>query len=145
MIRGIGVDIVQINRFERWKQFSPEQLGTLFSVQEIKDCRADDATLLTDKLAARFAAKEAFYKALSAVCVAYNLTQKTATLRSLCPYIEVHYGTWGLPVLQIAWKELERQINVTFPQLNVHLTLSHEREMAIAFVVIEELACSANK
>jgi phosphopantetheine--protein transferase-like protein len=144
MIRGIGVDIVQIARFDRWKQFSSEQLSKIFSVQEIKDCRSDD-TLLVDKLAVRFTAKEAFYKALSTVCVSYGLTQTTATLRSLCPYIEVRYGTWQIPVLHIAWKEIEQHLGLIFPPLNVHLTYSHERDMAVAFVVIEEMSCSAKK
>lgn len=144
MIRGIGVDIVQIDRFERWKNFSSEQLSKIFSSQEIKDCRSDDA-FLPDKFAVRFAAKEAFYKALSTVCVSYELTQTTASLRSLCPYIHVCYGTWQIPVLHIAWEEIEQHLGVTFPPLKVHLSYSHERDMAVAFVVIEETLCSAKK
>jgi holo-[acyl-carrier protein] synthase len=146
MIRGIGVDIVAIKRFERWKQFPPERLNTIFSVQEISDCRADDQTLIIEKLAARFAAKEAFYKALSAVCVSYGLTKNTFSLRSLCLHVEVRYGTWGVPVAKVEWGALERLVGACVPPVNVHLSLSHERDMAVAFVVVEEeISCSVKK
>ena len=138
MIRGIGVDVVAINRFERWKQFPPERLSTIFSAQEVSDCRANDTTLLIDKLAARFAAKEAFYKALSAVCVSYGLTSTTFSLRSLCPHVEVRYGTWGIPVLQVDWAGVERLVGARVPRVDVHVSLSHEGDTAVAFVVIEE-------
>jgi holo-[acyl-carrier protein] synthase len=139
MIRGIGVDIVSIQRFERWKHFPSERLNTIFSAQEIGDCRADDKTLLIDKLAARFAAKEAFYKALSAVCVSYGFTATTFSLRSICPIVEVRYGMWGVPVLQVAWERIEQIMGARVSRVDVHLSLSHERDMAIAFVVVEEM------
>ncbi|MFA6263394.1 MAG: holo-ACP synthase [Candidatus Babeliales bacterium] len=138
MIRGVGVDIVSIQRFQRWKTFPPERLNTIFSAQEISDCRADDKTLLSDKLAARFAAKEAFYKALSVVCVSYGLTATTFSLRSICTHVEVRYGTWGVPVLHVAWDRIEQIMGARVPRVDVHLSLSHERDMAVAFVVLEE-------
>jgi holo-[acyl-carrier protein] synthase len=138
MIRGIGVDIVAIQRFQRWKTFPSERLNTIFSAQEISDCRADDKSLLIDKLAARFAAKEAFYKALSAVCVSYGLTATTFSFRSICPHVEVRYGMWGVPVLQVAWERIEQLMGARVPRVDAHLSLSHERDAAVAFVVLEE-------
>ena len=55
-IFGIGVDVVDLARFERTLERTPELRDRLF--------RPDEAGLTLERLAVRFAAKEAFVKAL---------------------------------------------------------------------------------
>ena len=64
MIQAIGVDLVEIKRFERWHSYSDTTLKRIFSQQEIEYARAEPR-LSAQRLAARFAVKEAAYKALS--------------------------------------------------------------------------------
>lgn len=58
MIVGIGVDVVDVARFEATLARTPALRGRLFTAAE--------STLATESLAARFAAKEAVAKALGA-------------------------------------------------------------------------------
>ena len=57
-IWGVGVDVVDLARFERTLERTPELRSRLFTPAE--------AALTVERLAARFAAKEAFVKALRA-------------------------------------------------------------------------------
>lgn len=135
MIYGIGTDIVLIDRFNQWASYSPERLAKIFALEELKDC-CINGVLIPEKLAARFAAKEAFYKALSAALVQLGLTGQTFSLLFTCPHVMITSGTWQVPVLQVNWAGLEEKIGATLPKLSVHLSLSHEKTAAIAFVVI---------
>jgi holo-[acyl-carrier protein] synthase len=64
MIRGIGVDIIEIERIRESIQSQGEQfLGKVFTAQEIAYCSAKHNS--AQHYAARFAAKEAVSKALS--------------------------------------------------------------------------------
>jgi holo-[acyl-carrier protein] synthase len=62
MIAGIGIDIVDISHFERiLKRHKKRFLKRIFTKDELKDCRGKSKI---PRLAARFASKEAFLKAL---------------------------------------------------------------------------------
>lgn len=137
MITGIGVDIVNVSRFQSLATASQERLLRVFSSEELVDCIKPDKTYDLAKLAARFAAKEAFYKALSASLVHLCLTQQTASLLTLCRPVQVTTPFWGVPTLMVDWKAIEEIIKNSLPTMRVNLSLSHEKEQAIAFVVIE--------
>lgn len=127
---GIGTDIVRIDRFEKWKDFSYDQKRRIFSDQELSDCGNDISSL-----AVRFAAKEAFFKALSATLVKLGMTKHEFTFLFLCDHVEVMKQEWGVPKLEIAWTRIEEHVG-KLPVLSVELSLSHEKEFAMAFVVI---------
>ncbi len=64
MISGIGIDIIEISRIERSiAEFGDTFLSKLFTDNEIKYCKSKHFP--TQHFAARFAAKEAFSKAIS--------------------------------------------------------------------------------
>ncbi len=64
MISGIGIDIIEISRIERSiKEFGDSFLSKLFTDNEISYCKSKHFP--TQHFAARFAAKEAFSKAIS--------------------------------------------------------------------------------
>lgn len=137
MILGIGTDIVAVDRFERWAEYPQRQLQKVFTTQELADCRFDDGKLNTQRLAVRWSAKEAFYKALSATLVNLELNKNEFSFLSSCPYVSVIARVWGVPMLQIDWKVIENLVGVSLPELSCYLSLSHEKTMAVAFVVIE--------
>ena len=144
MILGIGTDLVAVQRFEPWTTYSNERLLKVFTQQELVDCRNDTRGLLSEKLASRFAAKEAFYKALSNALIKLDKTKVQFSLLFTCSLVQVSYGTWGVPTLSVDWAILEQKIESSLPSPTVHLSIAHERDMASAFVVIETLCKEKN-
>ena len=134
MILGVGADIVQVSRFKSWQHYSRKQLLRIFSEQELNQYESKNADL--EYLASRFAAKEAFFKALSATLVKLKLTQNPFSFLFACQYIEVVKGKWDIPELKVNWEGFEQKVGAKLPKLNVELSISHEKEYAISFVVI---------
>ncbi len=122
MIYGIGVDIVENVRIqhavERWgKRF----LERVFTEAEIAYAfkKADPY----DALSVRFAAKEAFIKALS--------SQEAVVLTD----IEISNQENGKPHIEIRGMTGETMKKKTVHK--IHVSLSHEKEFSVACVVIE--------
>lgn len=128
----IGTDIVCVDRFKKWKSYSYDQLRRVFAKQEIDYCRDDMSCL-----AVRFAAKEAFFKALSAMLVKLGLTKHEFTFLFLCQHIYVDKTTWDVPVFVVDWQKIGKKIQAELPELQVELSISHERKYAIACVIIQ--------
>jgi holo-[acyl-carrier protein] synthase len=123
MITGIGIDIVQIKRMERWLANS-KLLQRFFHPDEITFALSLGKNA-SQTLAARFAAKEAFGKALGTGLSNLKLAE-----------ILVINNNNGKPELQLygtALRAFERS-----GARKVHISLSHERENAVAMVVLEE-------
>jgi holo-[acyl-carrier protein] synthase len=124
MIFGSGIDIVNIDRIEslmaRWGDLF---LGKVFTEREILWCR--QRTRPPECFAIRFAAKEAFLKAIG------------LGLRDGIHWtdIEVESNPLGKPLLSLHRKAKEL--------LEIHrickalLTLSHDRPYAVAHVILE--------
>lgn len=127
MIVGIGFDLVAIARvegmLERKEQRALDRLFTPHE-QEYALSRARPAM----HLAARLAAKEAVFKALTGSDDAKLIGWKEA---------EVRRGTEGPPVLHFTGRAeaRARELGVT----RVHLTLSHTDETAGAVVILERV------
>jgi len=138
MMLGIGTDIVAVERFVPWVDYPEHRLLRVFTPQEIIDCRDARGNLVAEKLAVRFAAKEAFYKALSLTFVNLRLSFELFSLLSVCRLISVSYGLHGVPVLVVDWEALEKLGDVKVSKCVVHVSLAHERAMALAFVIIEQ-------
>jgi holo-[acyl-carrier protein] synthase len=62
MIVGIGIDIIEVDRIARLAEKSPRFLERIFTPREIEYCSPKRNRY--QNYAARFAAKEAFFKAL---------------------------------------------------------------------------------
>jgi holo-[acyl-carrier protein] synthase len=112
MIEGIGIDVVDIDRFQESLERTPALRAKLFTEHE--------AVLPVASLAARFAAKEALAKALNA--------------RYVFPWheCEVTNEESGRPVFLFSGKIAER-----VEGKKVHLTLSHDAGIASAMVIVE--------
>ena len=112
MIDGIGIDVVDIKRFHESLERTPGLREKLFTSAE--------ATVKESSLAARFAAKEALYKALSPE---HGLQWHDAEVINLPN---------GKPVFLF-----RGQIADLIDGATVHLSLSHDAGIASAMVVIE--------
>ena len=114
-IVGVGIDVVDIARFEESLRRTPGLAERLFTEGEIR--------LAPASLAARFAAKEALAKALGAPG---NLAWHDAAVVS-------HPS--GRPLFTISGTVAARSAEVG--AAHVHLSLSHDAGIASAVVVLE--------
>lgn len=125
MILGIGVDSVEINRFAQWNTFSRTQLLRIFSDEEINYCLQNNNNS-AERFAARFAAREAFFKALSTSFPTLHIPFLT-----LCKQISIGKHN-NRPFIIL------KNSNITPLSLTFHLSLTHTNSTATAFVIIEQ-------
>jgi len=125
MIYGIGVDLVNIERMEimidRWGE---RFMGRVFTPEEIAFC--GKKAFPAQAFALRFAAKEAFSKALG-LGMRKGLRWKD---------IEVVRSSKGQPCLRLHGRSFElcREEKI----IRSHLSLSDEEDYGIAMVVLEK-------
>lgn len=114
-IAGIGVDVVDLARFAASLDRTPTLRARLFTPGE--------SGLATESLAGRFAAKEAFVKALKSPA---GLSWQD---------IEIVTGPQGAPEFLLHGAALARvtELGITA----THLSISHDTSVATAFVVAE--------
>ena len=123
MIFGIGTDIVAVARMsDLWQRHGERALERLLAVSERDDCRC--ATDPGRFLAKRFAAKEALGKALGTGI-------RTPVLLNA---ISIAHDPHGKPCFELA-SELAAYVEGL--GLTAHVSISDEREYAVAFVVVE--------
>lgn len=123
MIIGIGCDIIEIERIK--KAIAREAfMKKVFSEQEIAYCQRRGKQQYAS-FAARFAAKEAAVKALGTGFRGGSLTE-----------IEVCNDELGKPIIVLSgfYGELAEKKGVK----NCQLSLSHCKETAVAYVVMED-------
>ncbi len=114
---GVGVDVVDVARFARALERHPRLVERLFTERE-----RDDAACRPERLAARFAAKEAVLKALGSGL-------GDASFRS----IEVRRAASGAPHLVLSDEAQRLALSRGVDQW--HLSLSHTASTATAFVI----------
>ena len=122
MIVGFGIDAVDISRIRRWME-DERLLARFFHPQELMETKSRGLTAAYS-LAARFAAKEAYGKAL-------GTGLKGITLKNIL----VTNNPNGKPELTLLGDAA-----VPFERIHgsrIHLSLTHESNMAIAAVILE--------
>ncbi len=122
MIRGIGVDIVHVERLEHWDSI-PGLIERFFHPQEIADAESRKSSRAVS-LAARFAAKEALGKAMGTGLTGINLKD--------IQVVSNHNGKPDIKVYDTAKRALE-----AFGAQNIFVSMTHERDNAVAVVVLE--------
>lgn len=126
MIYGIGVDLVKVARIAAvLARHGDRFLNRIFTPLEIDHCQGKART--ASMLAMRFAAKEAFSKALGV-----GLRKDGIRWRD----VEVVPDPRGKPEIAITGRaaELCAEIGIT----GMHLTLTDENDQALAVVVLEK-------
>lgn len=115
MVIGIGIDIIDVERVRKLGEKNPRFLEKVFTPKEISYCL--EKRNKYQHFAARFAAKEAFFKALGR--------------RVGWKEVELLNNPSGKPQLEIKSKQ---RLSVE----KAHVSISHLQDYAVAAVVLEE-------
>jgi holo-[acyl-carrier protein] synthase len=119
-VLGIGVDVVDLDRFARTLERTPQMQQRLFHPQELADLEATRDGVRS--LAARFAAREAVMKALGVGLGGFDFHD-----------VWVRRGSAGAPELQVEGRAA--RLAMARGVRSWHCSLSHSDLVAIAFVV----------
>lgn len=123
MILGLGIDSVEISRFEQWHTYSKNKLLRFFSATEVDYCLKEPQKA-AERFAVRFSTKEALLKALSQ---AYP--EKQLNLLHIAKNCQV-LSSHGIPELEINFAALK------IPKIQTLASLTHTRQTASAAVII---------
>ena len=122
MILGIGTDIVEVKRIQNRIE-NEIFISHVFTDSEFKYCKSKAHS--AEHFAVRFAAKEAFFKAIG--------TGVVGNLDFI--QVEVTHDSNGAPTISLHDHALELKQKMGIK--TIHLSMSHERNYATATVVIE--------
>ena len=124
MIVGTGVDIAEVGRIQSaMERFGDRFLQRVFTAEEVSYCASKPNA--AERLAARFAAKEAAMKAIG-TGLRHGITWHD---------VEVVRHPGHRPELRYTGKAAEYAARLGCRQ--VHLSLSHTADHAIAYVILE--------
>jgi holo-[acyl-carrier protein] synthase len=127
----IGIDLASVEDVEdALRVHGDRYLRRVYTAGEVDDCRLVSGALDTRRLAARFAAKEAAFKALSPGDVAFPLTT-----------VEVVTGRSGQPELSL--DPLGQSMAAAVGVRSLSVSLTHEGQYAAAVVIAEMLGDAA--
>ncbi|MFB0564195.1 MAG: holo-ACP synthase [Candidatus Aminicenantaceae bacterium] len=115
MIVGVGIDIIEVNRVKKLIEKTPRALKKIYTPLEIRYCQGKKNCY--QHLAARFASKEAFFKALGK-----RINWRDVELVNLAS---------GKPQLKI-------KSNDKYPFDTIHVSISHLKDYAQAVVILEK-------
>ncbi len=121
MIVGVGVDIVEVERFKWMMRKSANMIERTFAGGEARE--ANGTSRSAESLAARFAAKEAVVKALG----------DRGTLRPNDVEVVTHESGRPSVVLTGELLAISDELGIT----DWHLSLAHDGGQAIAYVIAE--------
>lgn len=122
MILGIGLDVVNVERLKKWKE-TPKILPRFFHHEELATAR-QRGDMEMHSLAARFAAKEAFGKALGTGLKGFSLSE-----------ISVINDKLGKPFMYLYGKA--KKAFEEFGGKKIFISLTHEHDYALANIIIE--------
>ena len=123
-IFGIGTDIVDVNRIQKLINKNIKFRNKIFSKKEIKYC--ESKTNKVDSYSKRFAAKEAFAKALG-VGISKGISFNE---------IVVNNNKYGAPFIELSGKTKTIVQTLIKKKNKIYLSLSDEKKYALAMVVI---------
>lgn len=122
MILGVGIDIVEIRRIKNAIESSDRFLEKIFTSAELEYLKSRN--LRPEYVAGRFAAKEAVAKALGTGFRGFDFKD-----------IEIDRTTLGKPIVILKGKA--KLIAKKEGQYNIHLSISHGEDSAVAYAILE--------
>jgi len=121
MIRAVGIDVVDLDRFEKTvARWGDRFIHKILTPHEIACCHHKASAI--SSMAVRFAAKEAFIKCLSEDEYQYFRWQQ----------IEILNADTGKPYI-----DLKGTLKNHFAAYSIMTTLTHSRHTAVAVVIIQ--------
>lgn len=124
MIRGLGVDTVEVNRFHAWLD-DPRKIARFFHAVEVEYIQCIPLHRRAASLSVRFAAKEAFGKATGHGLRGVRLIDIAV----------MHHPTSFAPRL-VVFNTAQRMVE-NIDTCHIHLSLTHTDAYATACVIIE--------
>ena len=122
-MKAIGIDIIEIDRIQAMtEKYGKRFLNRIYTQQEIAYCNPSNNNYRHNSLAARFAAKEAFYKAANPF------------LGKSIPWHDCEVVGNQNEAPQIV---VPSQLKEALGNPVIYLSLSHTHKYAVAVVVIE--------
>lgn len=121
MIKGIGTDIIEIDRVEKAINRTEGFLNRYFTLKEIEMFERKNFSPQT--IAGNFSAKESISKALGTGVRGFSLRD-----------IEILRDELGKPIVNLSEK---MKSNLNISDINIHLSISHDKSKAISFAVLE--------
>lgn len=115
MIKGIGIDIIELSRIDELLTRQKKLIDRILTPREKDLFETLSGSRCVEYLAGRFAAKEAFSKAMGT-----GIGKKLSFLD-----IEILTDELGKPFFRK-------------PEVRAHLSISHSRDYAVAEVIIED-------
>ena len=122
LIIGVGIDIVEIRRIKSAIESNERFLEKIFTSGELEYLRSRN--LRPEYVAGRFAAKEAVSKALGTGFRGFDFKD-----------IEIDRTTLGKPLVILKGKA--KLIAKKQGQYNIHLSISHGEDSAVAYAILE--------
>jgi len=122
MILGVGTDIVEIRRIKNAIESNERFLEKIFTSTELEYLKSRN--LRAEYVAGRFAAKEAVAKALGTGFRGFDFKD-----------IEIDRTTLGKPIVVLKGKA--KLIAKKEGEYNIHLSISHGEDSAVAYVIFE--------
>src|SRR5260221_12687797 len=123
MIIGVGIDLLEIEKIAK-DIHSDVYLHKVFTEREIADCQGSVNS--AERFAGRFAAKEAFMKAIG-----NGIRQEVWFTQ-----IEVLNHKSGQPYVQVSG-EAEAQLK-ELDVVNIHVSITHTKNAAAAVIILEK-------
>ena len=124
MVSGVGIDMIEVERIEKSISKGNGFREYIFTLKEIAYC--EPKTNKFQHYAARFAAKEAFFKALGTGWLEGTLFNE----------VEITNNELGKPELGLLDNTAETVGRMGLK--NISVSLSHIKTMAMAIVIIEK-------
>lgn len=124
---GVGIDAVEVEKCKEWTTKSDQFLQRIFSKNEIDYC-FKTPRLRAQRLAARFAAREALFKALASVGIDHAIP-----FLRFCKLVEVVGSDKEVPTI-ILMPGLAKKCSKHIA--SIALSLTHIPLLAIASVVV---------
>ncbi|SFL95463.1 holo-ACP synthase [Halanaerobium salsuginis] len=123
MIVGTGIDIIKNSRIEQIKtKYENRFLQKIYTENELEYCLAK--TDYINSLAARFAAKEAVFKALG-----------TGLRNNSWQEVEIINDQLGKPTVKLTGKTADYAASLEVEK--IFLSISHEKNYSIAQIILE--------
>lgn len=123
MIKGTGVDIIEISRIKTAIEKDNKFIKKIFSEKEIEYC--ESKVKKAQHYAARFASKEAFFKAIG-----------TGWRKGMSwTDISIENNELGKPDIKLTGETLKYFNKSGYKSIT--LSISHSKEYAVGFVIVE--------
>lgn len=123
MILGIGIDAVNIDRASKLSERTIEKIFHSDEIAEIKRLSESAPLRVSEYIASRFAVKEAYAKACGTGFSVNVVPNEICTVSD----------EKGKPCIKLYGKTLDSS-----PCCAIHVSITHEHPLAIAYVVLEE-------